>query len=1074
MPTAPDLRIRFRPPVALEGELASEVSLARAGDPLEPLTILVGGTLLRPYLRRRLAELAGGHANLRLVTVSELARGLGAGPLTAAGRSPLGPLVARGLSREVARGARGYLRPVAGTAGLADSLGRLFRELRGARLGPAELEAGGADAKHAELAALYARDEQLRAAFFDTEECLRAADPARLEGSRLLVFGLWSAPALLLDLLAGVAARMPVVVLMPAAPGVEAACGELTGMLRERGAMLEPAPAPAAVAPPGGQGRLFEAPAEPLDGGALAHVQRHLFAPDPEAAGGVAPDATLRLCSAPDAEREARAAARACLAWAAAGVAFHEMAVAYRDDAEYPRLLESAFEDAGIPVHMPRGLLLAERPLGRRTLALLALLDGRFERAEVMGFLAEEPLPRATHAEYGAASVAAWDRHSRQAGVVGGAEQWQDRLQARAVVAREREDSGAERAVGEIEGLARLVGDLVVVVEQWPDRAPWSEHLARLTALLTRYVVGCESVVEALADLGRLDALQRDPSRDRFVAFAVETVRSLSWDPRLEGVDTSFGRRGVAALDVNSLRHLRFRAVAILGLSERAFPPPPREDALLLDEERESLRAAGWRELPLRAHGPDPEPLQFALAVGAASERLALSYARTKRGVAGVRLPSSFFRTTVEALLGQRVEAEQIGRLLREGGPGRQWIGAGELGAPGDAPALDVAERARGRLAAPRTARSARALVEHDRPSARRARTAARERMSARLSPYDGALGPAAAAALAGHERISGPRSPTSLEAYATCPYRFLLGRVLGLSPVEEPEAIERIAATDRGTLVHAVLQRFLEGLPPGDRPSVARRAEHLPALQVIFDEECEREQQRGATGLALLWRYERRRLAEDLDAWYDAEAAAGESGTPFSESAFELRFGPVSHGDPGGPLSVDAPLEVAVGDETLRFTGRIDRVDWRRDEQPAFRVVDYKTGGVYGAKENGLRGGRALQLPLYLLAAAQRLGIEVSAGRAEYFYVSRRGGFRRIGFDGAALARGRERFDELLARMLAAIRDGSFQQAPSRDKCRGCDFDKLCDPRRGEIAERKSGDPRTQAFAELGDFDVV
>ena len=94
----------------------------------------------------------------------------------------------------------------------------------------------------------------------------------------------------------------------------------------------------------------------------------------------------------------------------------------------------------------------------------------------------------------------------------------------------------------------------------------------------------------------------------------------------------SFGYRGVNVLDVNSLRHLRFRAVVVLGLSERSFPPPPRQDALLLDHERAALNERrGW-EIPLRAGGPDQEPLQFALAIHAASDGLQLSFARTELG----------------------------------------------------------------------------------------------------------------------------------------------------------------------------------------------------------------------------------------------------------------------------------------------------------------------------------------------------------------------------------------------------------------------------------------------------------
>ena len=106
---------------------------------------------------------------------------------------------------------------------------------------------------------------------------------------------------------------------------------------------------------------------------------------------------------------------------------------------------------------------------------------------------------------------------------------------------------------------------------------------------------------------------------------------------------------------MNSLRHLSFRAVAVLGLVERSFPPPPRQDPLLLDDERE--RAAGARgfELPLRARGADGEALQFALAVGAARERLQLSFARAQSAGGRGQLPSRFFRDAARALTGEPV-----------------------------------------------------------------------------------------------------------------------------------------------------------------------------------------------------------------------------------------------------------------------------------------------------------------------------------------------------------------------------------------------------------------------------------
>jgi len=51
---------------ALEAYLAAEVRAQRERDPLAPLPVVVGATLMRPHLRRRLAEPTGGHLNVRL------------------------------------------------------------------------------------------------------------------------------------------------------------------------------------------------------------------------------------------------------------------------------------------------------------------------------------------------------------------------------------------------------------------------------------------------------------------------------------------------------------------------------------------------------------------------------------------------------------------------------------------------------------------------------------------------------------------------------------------------------------------------------------------------------------------------------------------------------------------------------------------------------------------------------------------------------------------------------------------------------------------------------------------------
>ncbi|MFN8188049.1 MAG: PD-(D/E)XK nuclease family protein [Gaiellales bacterium] len=104
--------------------------------------------------------------------------------------------------------------------------------------------------------------------------------------------------------------------------------------------------------------------------------------------------------------------------------------------------------------------------------------------------------------------------------------------------------------------------------------------------------------------------------------------------------------------------------------------------------------------------------------------------------------------------------------------------------------------------------------------------------------------------------------APTNLETYAACPHRYFLGNVLSLAPVEEPEAVQRIAANEKGSAVHAILERFLAELGDEGVSPVAHEA-HLARLREIAGEELARAEAEGITGYPLLWEYDRRRILE-------------------------------------------------------------------------------------------------------------------------------------------------------------------------------------------------------------------
>jgi ATP-dependent helicase/DNAse subunit B len=105
----------------------------------------------------------------------------------------------------------------------------------------------------------------------------------------------------------------------------------------------------------------------------------------------------------------------------------------------------------------------------------------------------------------------------------------------------------------------------------------------------------------------------------------------------------------------------------------------------------------------------------------------------------------------------------------------------------------------------------------------------------------------------------------------------------------------------------------------------------------------------------ALLWRLETLVRLDFSGVSPVDKAFPGEERRPYH---FEIAFG------------VDAPLEIPLDDESLRVSGKIDRVDWQGDRAI---VIDYKTGSTKIPTDE-IRRGRNFQMMLYLLAAEKLL----------------------------------------------------------------------------------------------------
>jgi RecB family exonuclease len=510
----------------------------------------------------------------------------------------------------------------------------------------------------------------------------------------------------------------------------------------------------------------------------------------------------------------------------------------------------------------------------------------------------------------------------------------------------------------------------------------------------------------------------------------------------------------------------------MLGVAERAWPPPPRPDPLLLEHERRAINAASAdAQLPLRTE-PDDAPLGFWAATQAAKKRLTASFARADAGRTGKHLPSYFYRGLAEAIEGRRIALDDLDAL-----PNVHRFAAGRLANDDIAASLSRAEYDRGLVkdanegAAPGAIEAIGKLT----PSFKRAVRARRERRSHALTAFDGVMidRDAIAAALRSSTFQYDDRtvSASRLEMYADCPYKYFMRYALRIEPVDEPEDIERMDNLQRGSLVHEILQKFLTAIGRDDPPRPDARERHLQVLMDIARDEGDERVRRGVTGRPLIWRMDQKAINEDLVRWYDLEAVDGVT-SGMTPGAFEARFGPANgFGLEDETLSSDEPLAIDVNGRVVRVQGRIDRIDWSDDGR--FRVIDYKTGKKNARPSDRFKHGTMLQLPIYLRAAARMLDRPEADGEAQYFYVSSKGNFGRHRMSGDELMAAQAEFDQVLTTIADGVDTGFFAPNPDiQGHCRYCDYKDVCDAQIDRIMKPKMGDPRAEAYVALEEVE--
>ena len=919
--------------------LEAVVARLKADDPMTPVTLLLPNNLAGVIARRHLAR--SGIAGLYLATLERLAEQLAAGVLSPR-RPATRPIVAATWRTALSK-APGIFEEVAEHPSTIQALASAHRELRDLT-DPALENVTRASTLGPDLVRLHRHvTTELAADWYDETDLLRAAatriaaSPAVVgELGALVLFlpqELTQSEAAFVEALGTAAADLTVIV-------------GLTDVRRADRAVRR----------------------------SLERIGIDL----PSSISKNYPVAT-EILNASDADDEVRCVVRDVVE-ALDHTPAHRIAVLYSAASPYARLLHEHLGAARIEVNGPGTRPVHERAIARTLLEVLALIDQDLPRADVFRALANAPTRDFTGKRI---PVPQWERMSRAAGVVRG-DDWDTRLARYAESERRTADqeeaaedprpaavrraqynaSMAERLHAFASELRRRLGALALL-ETWSELAGgvlqlFHDLLGDYSSLPIEEQYAAAAVESSLKGLSTLDELGTPAG-----LAVLRDVLDLELQQSLPRVGT-FGT-GVLVAPLSASIGLSADIVYVVGLSEDLYPGRVHEDALLPHRVRE----AAAPELASFRDRLDEKQRHLLAAFSAGSRKVVASFPRGDLRRSSRRLPTRWLLGSLRELTGDH------------GLPATQWDKYGErlrtsasyAGSLTTATMPATEQEWQVRAAAARLWVNDEVLV--------RARELLRGRGSNAFTRFDGDLsGVPGLPEYAVEERIA---SPTSLEAYATCPHAYFVERLLQVEPLEAPEDLLVISPLQVGNLIHNSLDAFVSrlagSLPGYGEPWTAEQRSLLLAIGADLADQFEAE---GLTGHPRLWQRERLRILGDLmvlltddDRWRVERDA--------SVVASELRFG--FDGEP--------PVEIPVPSGRVLLRGSADKVDLGADG--TIYVTDVKTGGFsrYEAIESDpVAGGTKLQLPVYAYAARARLGEHSTPVEASYWFV-RRGGKR-------------------------------------------------------------------------------
>ncbi len=721
-------------------------------------------------------------------------------------------------------------------------------------------------------------------------------------------------------------------------------------------------------------------------------------------------------------------------------VPLHKIGVLLWQPEIYKEQLIQALSEAGFPCCDAVGTRLSETTEGRALKEMLSLMgqNRRIKRRDLVDFIANRPVILMEENELQSIpDPALWEKYSVDAGIIEGYyAQWIDALnRVENEYKSEGDGEGVETHIDQIQFFRDFLEDIFVKLEKLLAAGSFAAFKELLMDLIARFMPASGTTQQLINSLGDMENLDIIDNGFRYEEFCDQLFRTLG---NIKINIDEFGG-GVTIMDKMVSRGVGFDVLFMPGMAHGKVPVVSSEDALLSDNERNRLSDRFLKDrdikLPEKQRRREEERMLFALAVDSARSQIYFSFPEFDPDKGNECLPSRFLMEICRIINGKPVDVEKLKKLpLYENTSERSHSADKADDNKIESTVYNYGQCIQRYINAtvPLNQRhiAYRSLysgkdAEYDRIIAMRD---ARGIVS-KYSDWDGMTGISTGKI----ESSAEPVRITDLEAYATCPFRYFIRRILGADKWEEPEYMTNIPNWATGQIIHGVLKSLFDrvksdGFRHYDKKDMGWFDRITPE---IIDAEI-RKIKPTCPAPQILWDLSRRQIASRI-----YKCLLNEMSTP---DGYKYEYGEYD-------VKHKALLDSEPDSIELNLTGRVDRIDYGAGKK-GIRIVDYKTGGLY-RKSELLSGGRKLQLPLYLDAMIANDGrLEPELSQAAYFQIDGFGKLKKYIYGGSMIKNKTEDIKFILKTIVENLDKGFYPPVPDKFECNRCSVETACDYR--------------------------